>query len=118
MVVVKSTKKILGSKFGPKGPKSGQKLGFLPVSQVWFISCLEIAYNDSLQQCITSSRGKTHETDFWGTKFGLKLARIWPEIRFCLFLKFVSLVFLEIEYNDSFQQCLISSEVKSHKENF
>ena len=72
MVVVKSTKKILGSKFGPKGPKSGQKLGFLPVSQVWFISCLEIAYNDSLQQCITSSRGKTHETDFWGTKFGLK----------------------------------------------
>ena len=31
-------KKNLGSKFWPTGPKSDQKLGFLPFSQDWFIS--------------------------------------------------------------------------------
>ena len=31
---------------------------------------LEIAYNDSLQQCITSSRNKTHEKKFGGPNFG------------------------------------------------
>ena len=29
---------FLGSKFGPKGQKLVSKLGFLPFSQVWFIS--------------------------------------------------------------------------------
>ena len=31
-------KKFWGSKFGPKGRKSCPELGFLPFSQVWFIS--------------------------------------------------------------------------------
>ena len=34
---------------------------------------LEIKYDDSLQQCLTSSRGKTHEKYFWGPNLGLKL---------------------------------------------
>ena len=31
-------KKFWQHGFGPNGPKSGPKLGFLPFSQVWFIS--------------------------------------------------------------------------------
>ena len=31
-------KKVLGPKFGPKGPKLGLKVGFLLLSQVWFVS--------------------------------------------------------------------------------
>ena len=31
---------------------------------------LEIAYNDSLRQCLTSSRGKTHEKHFEGPNLG------------------------------------------------
>ena len=42
----------------------------------------EIAYNDSFRQCITSSRGKTHEWTKW--------AKIGPKIRF--FAIFSSLV--------------------------
>ena len=34
---------------------------------------------------------------------------------FCYFLKFDSLVFLEIAYNDSLQQCLISNRSKFHE---
>ena len=52
---------------------------------------LEITYNDTLQQCRTSSRGK-----------------IYKEI-------FGSLVFLEIAYKDSLQQCITSSRGKTYK---
>ena len=34
----RKTSKIWRSEFGPSGPKSGPKLGFLPFSQVWLIS--------------------------------------------------------------------------------
>ena len=44
----------IGQKIGLKEPKLGLKLGFLLFSQV----LLEITYNDSLQQCVTSTRGK------------------------------------------------------------
>ena len=48
-----------------------------------------------------------------------KWAKIGPETRFfCYFLKFGSLVILEIAYNDSLQQCVTSSRDKIHKENF
>ena len=59
-------KSFWGPKFVPKGPKSGLKLGFLSFSQVWFLGFLEIAYNDSVQQCVTSRRGKIREKVFWG----------------------------------------------------
>ena len=52
-------KNFFWSKFAPKGPKSGMKLGFLPFSQVWFISFS--LPNDSLQQFLTSIRGEIHE---------------------------------------------------------
>ena len=31
---------------------------------------LEIAYNDSLQQCLTSNKGKTRGKYFWGSNLG------------------------------------------------
>ena len=52
------------AKFGPKGAKSGPKLGFSLFSQVWFISFPDIALDDSLEHCLTTSRGKTHEKTF------------------------------------------------------
>ena len=39
-VEVEPAKQFLGPNFGPNGPKSGPKLGFLSFSQVWFISFL------------------------------------------------------------------------------
>ena len=52
----------------------------------------EIAYNDSLQQCLTSSRGNTNEK-----KIEAQRAIIKQEIRFfCNFLKFATLAFFDI----------------------
>ena len=53
-----------------------------------------------------------------GTKFGPDQVKIGFETRFfCRFLKFGSLVFLEITYNDSLQQFLTSSRGKIHTKN-
>ena len=41
-----------------------------------------------------------------------------PKLFFCNFLKFVSLVLLEREYNDSLQQYLTSSGGKYYKKKF
>ena len=68
------------------------------VSLVFF----EIAYNDSLQQCLTSGRDKIQKLGF------LSFSQVWCG----------SLLFLEIAYNDSLQQCLTSSRCKSHEKKF
>ena len=64
-------KNFWGPKFGSKAPKSGPELGFfchfLKFGSLFF---LEITYSDSLQQCITSSRGKTHEQNFCRPNLG------------------------------------------------
>ena len=102
-------------KFGPERPKSALKLGFLPFSQFGSLVFLEIRYNDSLQQFLTSSRGTTHKKNFGD--------QIWAKVEyktrfFCHFLRFGSLVFLEIAYNDSLQQCITPSRGKNHKKIF
>ena len=66
-------KKNWQPELGPNGPKSDPKQGFLPFSQV--------AYNDSLQQCLTSSEGKILEKNF-GAQICAKGAKIGPETRF------------------------------------
>ena len=63
-------KKKNGGKFGPNGTKSGPQLGFLLFSQVWFIVFLEIAYNNTVQQFLTSIRGKIYEKKFGGPNLG------------------------------------------------
>ena len=66
---------------------------------------LYIAQDDSLKQCLTPSREKTHK------KFsGPKIVPV-----FCHFLKFASLVFLDIAQDFSFRQFLTSSELKPRK---
>ena len=55
---------------------------------------LEIGYSDSLQQCITSSRGKTHEKSFFGTNFGSKQAKTRSKISFFWFIQVGAYVFL------------------------
>ena len=60
----KTCKKIWGLKFGPNGPKSVPKLNFLPKSEVRLISFPGNCIDDSLEHCLTTSRGKTHDKSF------------------------------------------------------
>ena len=68
------------------GPETSYFCHFLKSGSLVF---LEIAYNDSLQQFLTFSGGKTDKKNF-GIKFGPKQAKIWHETRF--FVIFSSLV--------------------------
>ena len=69
MFEVKTMKKIWeGGEFGLKGSKLVLKLGFFyHFLKVGTLVFLEIAYSDSLQQCLTFSRGKIYEEKFWGS---------------------------------------------------
>ena len=100
--------KFLGPNLGQNGPKLSLILGFQPFFHF---------YNDSLQQCLTFSRGKVHEKKFWALIW-TKGAKIGPKTVFCHFLRFGSLVFLEISCNYSLQQCLTTSRGKTHQKNF
>ena len=68
-----------GPKFGPNWSKWGPKLGFSPFSEVSF---LEIAQDDSLKQCQTTIRCKTHEKHIEGPKFGLIGSKLDPKFGF------------------------------------
>ena len=76
---------------------------------------LEITYSDTLQQCLTSSRSKIHKKKFWGPNLGQR-GQKWAQNQgfFCHFLKFGSLVFLEIAHKDSLQQRITSSRGKGY----
>ena len=63
---------------------------------------LEIAYNDSLQQCLTSSGGKTHKK-IWRPKFGPNKPKSGSKLRFLSFSQVWVIVFLEIANDDSLQ---------------
>ena len=120
----------------------------------------EIAYDDSLRQCLTSRRGKVHEkisgAQIWAKlgpkikffvvfsglayQLSFKLHRmmawiyvqllvevefskiIWPQNWtrnqvFYHFLKFASLVFLDIAQDGSLGQCLTSSRAETSEKN-
>ena len=97
------------------GPETSFFCHFLEFGSLVF---LQIAFNDSLQQCLTSSRGKIHKKNF-EAQFWVKGAKIGSETRFfCHFLKFGSSVFHEIVYNDSLQQSITSSRRKTHEKIF
>ena len=79
---------------------------------------LKFGCHDSLQQCLTSSRGKTHEKIF-RAQIWAKQTKTRPEVSFfCYFLKFQSLVFLDIAQDLSLGQCLTYSRPETSKRNF
>ena len=64
------------------GPKTRFFCHFLKFGSLVF---LETAYCDSLQQCLTSSRGKIHEKNFLGLKFGPKGPKLGLKLGFLPF---------------------------------
>ena len=98
-----------GPKFGPKLPKSVPKLGFCHFLKFSALFFLEIAYSDSLQQCITSSKGKTYK-NVWGSGLGQNESKLFSQVWF--------IIFPWIEYSDSLQQWLTSSRGKTHDKDF
>ena len=70
-----------------------------------------------MQQFLTSRRGKIHEKNL-GTKFGPKRPNRAQNLFFCHFIKFGSLVFIEIALNDNLQQFLTSSRGKIDEKTF
>ena len=80
---------------------------------------LEIPYNDSLQQCVTLSRGEIHDKNIWNPNLGQRgQKRSQNQGFFCHFLKFGQLVFLRITYNDGLQKFLTSSRNKTFEKKF
>ena len=63
-------KKNCGLNLGLTGLNQAQNEVFGHFFEFGLLVFLEIAYNDSLQQCITSSRNKTHEKKFGGPNLG------------------------------------------------
>ena len=57
--------------FGPNEPKLGPKLVFFHFLKFGSLVFREIAYKDSLQQCLTSDIGKIHKKNF--------VAQIWAK---------------------------------------
>ena len=76
---------------------------------------VEIVYNDSLQQCLTSTRGETYEKRF-GTQIGPnesksdQTSQTSQNYVFRNFLKFGLLVLREIAYNRNLQQFMKLTE--------
>ena len=57
----------------------------------------KIAYNDSLRQCLTSSRGKTHDKSFLRPKFGPNGPKSNPKLGG--FLSFSKVIFISFSLN-------------------
>ena len=85
-----------GPKCWPNGAKSDPKLGFSPLSQVWFISFPLNCIGNNFEQCLTTSRGKACENFCWGADIDQTGQNRAQSYVFCRFLKFGSFVILEI----------------------
>ena len=83
-------KKIGGPNLGPISLNQAQNEVFPHFLEFGLNIFLEIVYNDSLRQCLISSRGKNHEK-MSGAKIWAKWAKIRPQVRF--FTIFSSLVY-------------------------
>ena len=74
-------KKFGGLNLGSKGLNQAQNEVFLHFLGFGSYIFLEIEYDDSLRQYLTSSRGKIDEKNFWAQILA-KQVKIGPEIRF------------------------------------
>ena len=97
-------KKNGGPNLGPMDLNHAQNEIFRHFLEFGSYVFLEIAYNDSLRQCLTSSRGKTR---VFGAQIWAKRAKLGPKISF--FLPFSQVWFISFPSNcidDSLEQCL------------
>ena len=77
--------KIFGSpNMGPMGLNQAQNEVFHHFLEFGLYVFLEFAYNDSFQQYLTSSRGKTHEKNF-GAQIWAKQTKLGPKLGFLPF---------------------------------
>ena len=81
------------TKFGPKQVKMSLKLVFFLFLMFGSLVFFEIGYNDSLQQCLTSSRGKVQEKNF-GHQIWAKGTNSRPKTSF--FLPFSQVCFISL----------------------
>ena len=87
-----------------------QKLVFRLFLQFGALVFFQVSLDDSLEQCLTTSRDKTQEKKFRGLKLGRKLV--------FHFLKFASFIFLDIEQDCSLGHCLTFSRAETSKTTF
>ena len=99
------------SKVAKIGPETRFFSHFLKFGSLVF---LEIAYNHSLQQCLTY-RNKIHKKNFGDPNLSQRGQNRSRNQVFCHFLKLGSLVFLVIIYNNSLEQCLTCSRGKTYE---
>ena len=69
----------------PIGPKSGLNQVFCHFLEFSSLVLCEIACNNSLQQRLTSSRGKIYKKNNWGIKFRPKVPKLGSKLGFLLF---------------------------------
>ena len=101
--------------FCPTGQKQGQKEVFCYFLEFGWLDFLEITYNDSLQQFLSSSRGKT-DKKIWSPNFGPKSGQ-----KLGVFLLFTQAWFISYLLNcigDSLEQFLDTSRGKLHTKNW
>ena len=79
-------------------------LSFLKIGSVVFS---DIVHVDSWPWHLVTDRARFLKKN-WQPEFGPNWRKSGPKLGFFLFFKFGSLVYLEIAYNDSLQQCLTS----------
>ena len=86
------------------------KLGFFAISQIWFFSFPGNYIGDSLEHCLTTGRGKTHEKSFGAPN--------WVQNQGFLFSQGCIKVFLDIAQGCSLVQCLTSSRTETSPKYF
>ena len=90
---------------GKIGPKVRFFVIFLKFGPLVF---LEIAQEDSLEHCLTTSKGKTH-----GKNFGRP--KLYPKLGFLSSFRVASLYFLDIAQDCRLGQCLTSNRTEPPK---
>ena len=78
----------------------------------------DIAHDDSWPWHLATDRVTRLKKKFGGQNLGQMGQNRAQSYVFCFFLKFGSLVFLEIAYNYSLQRCVTTSGVKIHEKFF
>ena len=116
-VEMKSVKNFLSPNLVEGGQNQSRNQVFCYFFKFGSVIFLEIAYSDTLQQSVAFSRGKICKKNLGPNLVQGGQSRSQNQV-FCYFLKFASLVFLEIAYSDRLQQCVTYSRGKMYEKNF